>query len=107
MKKRLLVVSGILLAILIVFPALMILASWNLDFANLGNRAHPMYDTDIQSYFASAAVLHQTLFTILAVGEVVLLAAFVLTLRAAFREIVASSADSVPSETQTSRPESA
>ena len=90
MRKRLLIVSGVLLAILMIFPLLMILASWNLDFANLGNRGPPLLDTDVQSFFASAAVQHQTLLTILAFGEILVLAAFLLTLRAAFREMLAS-----------------
>jgi hypothetical protein len=59
-------------------------------------------DTDIQIYFASATVQHQTLLTILAVDELFVLVAFLLTLRAAFREMLASQAKPSPVKTEPS-----
>jgi len=45
-------------------------------------------------------VQHQTLLTILAVGEIFVLAVFLLTLKAAFREMLASQAKPPSVETE-------
>jgi hypothetical protein len=85
MKKGMLVVSMVLLTIMIIFPLYMLIESWNEDLTNLGQQSTPLDQTGIQSYFADATVRHQTLLTILAVGEVVLLVLFILTFRMAIR----------------------
>jgi hypothetical protein len=82
-----LIISIVLLAIMVIFPFYMLIESWTEDFIDLGHRGEDVnFDqTDIQSFFADATVRHQTLLTILGVGEAVLLIAFILTFRSAIK----------------------
>jgi hypothetical protein len=86
-KNRMMVLAAVFLSVALIFPVYMIIESWNEDFIDLTHRGELGDQTDIQSYFNDATVRHQTLFTILAAGEVVFVVLLVITLRAIFKSL--------------------
>ena len=84
-RKIMLALAAIFISLALVLPVYALVESWNEDFTDLTRRG-PLFDeTDLPNYFQDATVRHQTLFTFLAIFEVVLAVLIVITLRAAFR----------------------
>ncbi len=77
---------AILLGIVLVFPVFMIIQSWNTDYANLAQQGPSLDDTELNNYFANAAVQHQLILTILAIVEIPVLIVLALTIRALMRK---------------------
>jgi len=75
----------VFLAISLVLPIYMLVESWNEDLVNLGHRGTPLDDTGVQSYFNDVSARHQTLLTILAIGEIAMLILFILAFRAGLK----------------------
>jgi hypothetical protein len=85
MRTRMMILAMVFLAILLVLPIFVLVESWNEDLANLGQQGTPLDDTGIQSYFNDVSARHQTLLTILAIGEITMLVLFVLAFRAGLK----------------------
>jgi uncharacterized membrane protein YphA (DoxX/SURF4 family) len=83
--NKMAVIAAILLAAALIFPMYMLIESSNEDFRDLMHRGFPLDETQIDAYFQDATVRHQTLFAILAVGELVLVVLFVIALRASLK----------------------
>jgi hypothetical protein len=84
-RRILLALAAIFIGIALVLPVYALVESWNEDFANLTRRGNLLDETDLQDYFQETTVRHQTLFTFLAIFEVVLVVLIAITLRTAFK----------------------
>jgi hypothetical protein len=84
------IIAGVLLVAALIFPIYILILDYNETFLDLVQRGPlPLQDqTDIQSFFQSITLRHEIYFTILGIGEVILVILFLLTLRALLKTTV-------------------
>lgn len=88
-RNKLMIIAGVLLAAALIFPIYIVILDYNETFMDLVRRGPlPLQDqTDIQSFFQSITLRNEIYFTVLGIGEVILVILFLITLRALLKQL--------------------